>query len=421
MINKNNQKMKPVKKKTPLVVAISMALAIPNLEAATFNVTEQEDDGTGLIANTLSWAIFQANTNEGDDVIELNTDVSITGVMKRLIDSNITIQSDATHRTISGNNQFRPLFIKSGQVTIQDLNIENGLAQGGEPGGAGLGGGIFIYDGSVQLNEVSISDSSANGVTSFQISEQGGGGMFGDSIFPSNPYLTRTGGGGLFASTSTNAGAYGGYGLYNNSDAMFGRGGDLSQPGGFGGGGGGTDSSVIGGDGGFGGGGGYCSCDYSGYQRPGFGGFGASSGRGGFGYFLDSLGGRDHYSYGATFSGSAGMGGAVFVRSGQLNLTRVNFFNNQALGFDSAKGLGGALFVIHTLNNSNGNNQGMPSVLPTITACEVTLMNNFASDDTDSENNNDDVFDMAARINQNTSEPIGSMCDDDLIFFNGFD
>ena len=41
--------------KTALSIAISMALALPTIaQAATFNVTEPNDDGTGLIANTLS-------------------------------------------------------------------------------------------------------------------------------------------------------------------------------------------------------------------------------------------------------------------------------------------------------------------------------------------------------------------------------
>ncbi|MEZ5471604.1 MAG: hypothetical protein R3E90_07475 [Marinicella sp.] len=72
----------------------------------------------------------------------MNTDVTITGVMKRLIDSDTILQSDATRRTIDGNHQYRPLFIKSGQVAIQDLDIENGLAQGGDSWGGGSDGGL---------------------------------------------------------------------------------------------------------------------------------------------------------------------------------------------------------------------------------------------------------------------------------------
>ncbi len=60
------------KHKTSLSIAILMALSLPVAQADTFNVTEAQDNGRGLIANTMV----------GEDVIELNTNVSITGVMK---------------------------------------------------------------------------------------------------------------------------------------------------------------------------------------------------------------------------------------------------------------------------------------------------------------------------------------------------
>jgi len=42
---------------------------IDDAQAAIFNVTESQYDGTGLVQNTLSWSILQANTTVGDDVI----------------------------------------------------------------------------------------------------------------------------------------------------------------------------------------------------------------------------------------------------------------------------------------------------------------------------------------------------------------
>ena len=177
----------------------------------------------------------------------MNSDVTITGVMKRLIDSNTTLQSDATRRSIDGNNQFRPLFIKSGQVTIQDLDIQNGLAKGGDAksggAGAGLGGGIFIYSGHVKLKQLNFSNSSAQGGTVGTGGQYGGGGMFGTG----NLYA----GGGLLGIPIGNqvGGGYGGYGNYQSVEApKFGEGGSYQ----------GANPQ---GDGGFGGGGAYSYYD----------------------------------------------------------------------------------------------------------------------------------------------------------------
>ncbi|MGJ8664717.1 MAG: hypothetical protein ACSHWU_13765, partial [Marinicella sp.] len=116
----------------------------------------------------------------------------------------------------------------------------------------------------------------------------------------------------------------------------------------------------------------------------------------------------------------AGLGGAVFIRSGTVNLAQVQINDNSALALSSASGLGGGLFVLHTLSNSNGNNQGMPDSLPVVTACEVALSNNQASNDEGSIHNNDDIFDLAQIINEQSGALISSECDD-IIFENGFE
>ncbi|MCB1581785.1 MAG: choice-of-anchor D domain-containing protein [Xanthomonadales bacterium] len=380
-----------------LPYAIVLALTTPLTQAATFNVTEPLDDGTGLVANTLSWAILQANTTAGADTIELNTDVTITGVMKRLIDSDTILQSDATRRTIDGNNQFRPLFIKSGQVTIQNLDIENGLAQGGGSfnggRGAGMGGALFVYDGNVIINQTNFLGSNAIGGDGFW---DGGGGMFGSSS-------SSGGAGGLFADGVSTSGGYGGYGNYQNQDASFGRGGNSGysapgQNGGFGG-GGGQGYNDNGGDGGFGGGGGY---NYLGGGRSGDGGFGAGGG-------LGSLSGFGGYKVLA-----AGMGGGIFIRSGYLTISDVVIENNNAsktvnFGYES-EGWGGALFVLHTTQNSNGNNQGMPNSLPTVTGCGVIFINNTADTDPNQPNNNDDIFDLGNRIQPDDGISLTTPC-----------
>ncbi len=141
-----------------LASAVSAALAVSApVFAQNFEVTVSDEPGNctnpgeECTEGTLSWAIRSANATSGADTITLKTDVTVKGVMKNLINSDVTLQSDDTRRTISGDDKFRPFFIKSGNVTIKNINITKGLAKGGNSnrggGGAGLGGALFVYDG----------------------------------------------------------------------------------------------------------------------------------------------------------------------------------------------------------------------------------------------------------------------------------
>lgn len=321
----------PVRTAPRLALAISAALlaGYGSAHAATYPVTVSDDPGDASVAGTLSHAIRAANVNPGADIIELQTDVTVKGVMKTLIDGapsggdhdtgggDLTLQSTAgSTYSISGGDQFRPLFIKSGIVTIKNLMIRNGLAKGGDSGrgggGAGLGGGLFVYDGTVLIDNVTFNNNHAQGGSIHDALGIGGGGMFGAGDGP--------GGGGLFASSTSNSGAYGGNGSYGGgSDGGFGSGGsggsagsgDGGHSGGFGGGGGSYHN------GGFGGGGGGSSNDAG---SGGFGGGGGGStdfGRGGFGGGSSSFGG-----------GGAGFGGAIFAMKGTLTLKDVSFSGN---------------------------------------------------------------------------------------------
>ena len=400
-------------KRSKLLLSLASFMSIStSLGAATFAVTEAQDDGTGLVNGSLSWAILQANTTTGTDLITLTTDVNVTGVMKRLIDSDVTISSDLSTRTIDGNNLHRPLFVKSGNVTIANVNLTNGFAKGGSGNGsgAGMGGSLFIYDGTVDLIDVQISNSAAEGGTFVACYNgyPGGGGMFGSHSCGSG------GGGGLFAAASGTAGGYGGYLNYQNqSNPNFGRGGNYGflngTNGGFGGGGGAAYSDQAG-NGGFGGAGG------SGYEASaGMGGFGGGSGTTFYGIDANRAG------FGGFSRNGAGFGGGLFIRTGTLGLSNVSFSGNSASAGGNASGLGAGMFVLHTLNNTNGVNQGMPAILPTVSACEVTFSNNVSSTDPNSPNNNDNVFDLANIINSDSGLPMSTECSDDLIFANGFD
>ena len=80
-----------------------------------------------VVANTDAEAVHPEPHPGGgctDNTITLKTDVILTGVMKRLINSNVTLQSDPGQTyTISGKNLYRPLFVKSGTVTIRNLKL----------------------------------------------------------------------------------------------------------------------------------------------------------------------------------------------------------------------------------------------------------------------------------------------------------
>lgn len=301
-----------------LALAISAALLVGygSAHAATYPVTVSNDPGDASVAGTLSHAIRAANVNSGADIIELQTDVIVTGVMKNLINSDLSLQSAAgsTH-SISGNDQFRPLFIKSGIVTIKNLTIRNGLAKGGGSGfgggGAGLGGGLFVYDGTVLLDQVAFNNNHAQGGSLDNALRAGGGGMFGDA--------RDNGGGGLFASSTSSNGGYGGNGFYGGGNGGFGSGGNSGGfDGGFGGGGGAGDSSGDSGDGGFGGGGGGSSIG------GGDGGFGGGSGGGSITSSSGGFGGGG----GSFGGGGAGFGGAIFAMKGILTLNNVSFSGN---------------------------------------------------------------------------------------------
>ncbi|BAY21588.1 hypothetical protein NIES2100_13440 [Calothrix sp. NIES-2100] len=367
---------------------------------ANFIVNQTTDDGSGNTAGTLSYAILQANQIAGDDTITINSDVRITGVMKTLVNSNITIvgngksiSGDANNNGINDDGDLRPLFILSGTVGISDLTITNGRAKGGNGsggsgGGAGLGGGLFIYDGNVSLTNVAFSNNTAQGGNgSIGLSGGGGGGMFGNG--------SALGGGGLFGNASGGGGGYGGNGNYDggsnsgySGSTSFGGGGDPKglPEGGFGGGG------VFDGNGGFGGGGGSDNSSTGG--NGGYGGGGGYSENGG------GLGGFGGGSKGSSSDGGsgAGLGGGIFVRSGSLTLSDTSFTNNTAVGGlssspSSSQGLGGAIFIMQSTTNTNNNNQGMPTVLGTIDFVgSSTFSGNSAANDAGTLTNNDDVY-----------------------------
>jgi hypothetical protein len=228
----------------------------------------------------------------------------------------------------SGNVVFTTL-PGPGKLTLINLTLENGLAQGGAggtstsgDGGGGLGAGGAIYNqgtltlqGVTLLGNQALGGASGSGTSSNNGDPGGGGGMSGggDGFGEGGGFSSN----GSWPDNTTPSGEFGNGGGPNQAGGVGGGGGN-GKSGGFGGGGGGS-----GGAGGFGGGGGLGA----------FGGFGGGSLVGG---------------------GGAGMGGAIFNEGGSVTLLNCTLTDNDAGGGNSplpvlgnGLALGGAIFNLN--------------------------------------------------------------------------
>lgn len=251
----------------------------------------------------------------------------------------------------------------NGDLTLRNLTIDGGVAQGGNGGdaisggagggGAGLGGAIFVSEADLTIEQCTFINNTAQGgnggtTTAGDIEDNGGGGgggLLGDGDPPSG---TIGGDGG------PNEGGDGGNGAnevppQDGDDGFFGGGGG-------GGGGGFFEDGAFGGDGGFGGGGGGGGADGS---------VAASSSskvseEGGNGSFGGGIGGDGTFETGGTGGGGGGLGGALFVYDGQLTIRNSTFTSNTAQGGsagvanvtgtegEDGSGLGGAVFAYNS-------------------------------------------------------------------------
>jgi hypothetical protein len=296
-------------------------------------------DTTGVFATpqTINLGIAGDNT-AGPSALGITGDVEIDGPSGS--GQGVTIDRDNSVANL------RLFYVAvSGSLTLDDLTLSGGTAQGGaggtgEGGGggaAGMGGAVF-NQGSLTLLSSTLTGNQAVG---------GNGGAY-------NRFLGAGGGGGL--------GGNGGNGMSlasggNGGGPNSGAGSPTGIPGaagGFGGGGGGTryDSSSDGGNAGFGGGGGG-------------GGTGGTGGGGGSG---NGGGGGAAGAGGGAGGGGAGLGGTVFNDAGAVTITDSTFRGNTATGGTGAgngSGFGGAVFtrngsvtIINATIANNTANQG---------------------------------------------------------------
>jgi hypothetical protein len=240
---------------------------------------------------------------------------------------------------LNGGGTYRGLFVYSGHVTIENLTIENAVANGGAGGAAPanvtLDNVFFTHDSAVGGAGGAVSGSST-----LRGSGAGGGGLGGAGG------SSAVGGGGVGLIPGATSGGAGGTGFAGGANGGGGGdGGSVSTAWGGGGGGGGvgggSSGSSVGGVGGFGGGGGGGGfTPFSGgagnsggfgggggggdnhYGAAGIGGFGGGGGGGfgggGGGGFASGAGGFGGGHGGAGGGGGLGAGGDIFVMAGAL-------------------------------------------------------------------------------------------------------
>ena len=232
----------------------------------------------------------------------------------------------------------------TGTLTLDNLTLTGGKAQGGAGGAGGVGGGAGggAGGGGAGLGGAVLDNGgffTAEGVTFMNNTAQGGQGGTGGT--------GPGGGGGLGVAASGSMGGGSG-GMGGNGGGADGEAGGV---GGFGGGGGGGAGSAVGnlggagGAGGFGGGGGAGGSAAFVVGAPGAGGFGGGAGQGSS--HADGNGG-----------GGAGLGGGIFSNGGILVLYNDTFTDNTAGGggattsmaahsAQAGSGFGGAVFVLN--------------------------------------------------------------------------
>lgn len=279
-------------------------------QAADFIVSNTNDSGPG----SLRQAIVNSNTAGGSNTITFSTSGTVTLASELPpITSNVSIAANGA--TLDGANAYRGLFVYSGTVGIQNLTIQNaaatggngGTGNGGGGGGAGLGGALFVAAGaSVTIFDVNLINNKAaggaGGATNIKPGGGGGGGLGGDG--GSVGYPPGSGGGGGIGRT-----ANGGPGSTNGSAGIV-----AGQPGGGAGAEPGAGSGAIAGGGG--GGGGYADNAFGAGGGGGIGGGAASATNAGNGGFGGGGGGQLSYlslqgGGNGGFGGGGGGGGNV--------------------------------------------------------------------------------------------------------------
>jgi hypothetical protein len=140
-----------------LAIALLLLLfcfsAIQNLNAAIFEVTNTNDNGT----NSFRWALEQANSNAGADIINITTigSVLLSSNLPQITDD-LTINGDGL--VIDGDNSYQIFNITGCTVAINDLTIQKGSISS-----IPLGSSLFHTDAFVSINNCIFDNNTSNG------------------------------------------------------------------------------------------------------------------------------------------------------------------------------------------------------------------------------------------------------------------
>lgn len=310
--------------------------------AATYTVTTSADSGPGSLRAAITSVDGAPSPPDVIDIQSgLGTITLTSGDLPALMTS-VTINGNGN--VLDGGGTHRGLFAYQGTIAINDLTIQNAKAPGGQGGsdaggGAGLGGGLFVASAAtVTVSDLDLANDSAVGGNGGVLRDGGGGGGLGGA--GGQVANNGSGGGGGVGSSATGGagGAAGAAGILLGAGSA-GAGGNSGGSGGPSGGGGGGGGSLATGAGGGVGGlpGGSSIGGAGGFGGGGAGGFGGAAGNGGFGGGGGSglTGGNGGFGGGGGSGGDSG-GTGGFGGGGGATATG---------GGGGGGGLGGAVFV----------------------------------------------------------------------------
>ena len=240
-----------------------------NYSSTIFGIAPDGNGGTDveIVANTqftvsseaaLNADITLISSGGGDASEDLSYGITLTqgftlssNLTPMVLDSGATLTISGGGAILNGESLYRGLFADSGSIVVNNLTLENMLAEGGAGaggggGGAGFGAGLFIASGATaSLNNVSFLDNQAIGGAGAPGRYGYGGGMAGNG--PQGIPGTGFGYGGVGTDSSS--------GTYPVGNGTFGGGGGGGEDdGGWGGFGGGAGAAFHPGAAGFGGG-----------------------------------------------------------------------------------------------------------------------------------------------------------------------
>ena len=173
------------------LVSSSSLLMLFEMNAATITITTNTDSYAaqgGQYSNggttDLRGALNYINLYSGTYTVNLpaSQTIQLTAALP-IINMNTTnsLTFAGNSAILDGSNTYRGLFIRQGTVTINNLTIQNTMAQGGNGsagggGGLGAGGAIFIDQAAVTLSGITFGTTHATGGSGAALGSGGGGG-----------------------------------------------------------------------------------------------------------------------------------------------------------------------------------------------------------------------------------------------------